>query len=462
VLTRQQAIRGAQNFVLIFLSIGIVALYSSWRRPIWFDEYLQYAWGAFSFSLDSLSTVVKSNQDGMLNNAQTGVYMVANLITLNFFGANSLALRLPSLLAAILLLVFTVAFFRTKGFSFLWQTTAIFFMGAQTFLMYFSGEARPYMPLAAAVVGLCVYYTLPLENRKKTLIKTIGWFSGVLGALFHPYIIFYAFAISILFSIAHPKQGLLAARENVSIFFKSLNPALLITIGTIWLVLFIATWGRQPKFIGVDPFFWQNRGNMRIIFSEAHFVMLPTPYLGLAVAVALVLIPTVSIMTASHSSTVFPQALIRPTLLVVLGLLLSVFLILTSYFSGFWILSRQWVASMAMVVLGFTWYLACLGNYLRDRSKAWSLTYSVLVLILAAGTFSERAYQQTKKLNDYAVQYLALEEEAAGTKRSNFNLTPQNATSPEAVHWANINILSGGPVWPEFRALYSRYENSTK
>ena len=41
--------------------------------------------------------------------------------------------------------------------------------------MYFVGEGRTYMPLAAAVVGLLAYYFIPREERRRIGPRVLGW-----------------------------------------------------------------------------------------------------------------------------------------------------------------------------------------------------------------------------------------------------------------------------------------------
>ena len=146
------------------LGAVILFLYSGIWRPIWFDEFLHFAMGGMTWEY-ALKTVDYTTIE--VNHGQTGVYMLLDWLLLQAFGASAVALRLPSLLAAALLLAAAVTFLRRRGFGYGWQYLVLLALAAHTALIWFTGEARPYMPLAAAGVAVLAYYQYDASSRRR-------------------------------------------------------------------------------------------------------------------------------------------------------------------------------------------------------------------------------------------------------------------------------------------------------
>jgi hypothetical protein len=70
---------GLGNFILVFLSVGIVILYSSYQRPIWIDEYLQIAYAAFEPQslVGAFANSMQTGADGWTNFAGSGFFYSA-------------------------------------------------------------------------------------------------------------------------------------------------------------------------------------------------------------------------------------------------------------------------------------------------------------------------------------------------------------------------------------------------
>jgi hypothetical protein len=101
------------------------------------------------------------------------IYMLVDFWLLKLFGASSFALRLPSLLSAVWLLVCATMVLGSRGLGNMWKLALILALLAQTSLMNFAAEARPYMPLAAATMGTLTYYAAPIERRRGWL-RVVG------------------------------------------------------------------------------------------------------------------------------------------------------------------------------------------------------------------------------------------------------------------------------------------------
>jgi hypothetical protein len=144
------------------LSTALIVLYASIGRPLWIDEFLHFAFGGFTSTLSAWHAIRHSMH--AFNFGQTGVYMLVDYWLLKLFGANLIALRLPSTLSAALMLWAGFEFLTKRRYGTLWQLTLIVCYLGQATLMYYVGEARPYMALAGASVGAFTYYILTRKN----------------------------------------------------------------------------------------------------------------------------------------------------------------------------------------------------------------------------------------------------------------------------------------------------------
>jgi hypothetical protein len=450
VLTRQQAIRGAQNFVLIFLSVGIVALYSSWRRPIWLDEFFQFAWGAYPANAETFGMILRSTHD--FNLGQTGVYMFANTALLNSFGANSVALRLPSLLAAIFLLSSAIVFIRSKNLTYLWQLIIVLAFGAQAFVFYHAGEARPYMPMAAACVGLATYYTSTLKQRSSNSIRLLGWTAAILGCLFHPYVIFYLFILSISFALLHAMNKFDA--KIAKSFVRELNPALLLVSSLIAVGFYYLSWGQNQRTFGLDPFEWHKPEFFMTTVEDSLFGFLPNPSLGIQITLFLLLLPLILILIDAPPSSISIGRLLPPILLILISVSTLAVIVLISYLSSFWIVSRQWLGSMSLMTLALVWFLATLSRQVQTISVGLARGFTSVILLVFLLTFAERAYQQILRLDEYHESQRQLIMRASSTRSPGSKALNQSVDDTTR---ANLNIVLGGTVWPEFSSFYSRY-----
>ena len=132
--------------LLGLLSTALIVFYASIGRPLWIDEFLHFAFGGFTSTLSAWHAITNSIR--AFNFGQTGLYMLVDYWLLKLFGANLLALRLPSLLSAGLMLWAGFEFLSKRRYGPLWQVNLLVcYLGQQT-LMYYTGEARPYMALA--------------------------------------------------------------------------------------------------------------------------------------------------------------------------------------------------------------------------------------------------------------------------------------------------------------------------
>lgn len=130
-----------------------------------------------------------------------------------------------------------------------------------------------------------------------------------------------------------------------------------------------------------------------------------------------------------------------------MALCISVLLSLESYRHHYWILARQWVASIALVTIGMVWFAARLSGILDQRAPgggaAVAFVTALGVIVLAVSTASTRSVETTNAA-----------DAAVALRMRETDQVP--ATNDEWVALANLNISTGGPVWPIFRKFYDK------
>src|SRR5271166_6006371 len=229
--------------LLGLLSCALIVAFASIGRPLWIDEFGHFAFGGFPSTVSAWHAIRHSI--GSINFGQTGIYMLLDYWLLKGFGANALALRLPSILSAGLMLWGGLEFLQKRRYQAIWQFSLIVCYLGQATLMYYAGEARPYMPLAGASAGAFTYYILIPEERRSWSVLTLGWLSILWGAAIHPYFAFYwlslcTFGYFIAVYERRTKLSWKAAILHVNIPLSLLRPIR-------------DSWGRFLRFVG-EPF----------------------------------------------------------------------------------------------------------------------------------------------------------------------------------------------------------------
>ena len=248
------------NTIIFFIAITVVILYCALDKPIWYDELVHFCLGGFS-SVDSAWHALKPTLKDM-NHGQTGFYFMLDYFLLKLFGASSFALRLPSILSALWLLASAIIIMKYLKFGLMWQILILSALFSQSPLMKYTMEARSYMPLAAASVGIAAYYYAPTHLRKRLDIKLIGWGSVVLGSLMHPYFSLYwcaLFCTGYLHRINNNFQ-----RITLSTIVDHLNPVMFLTGVTIYFGIGFLTWMQGGPEFPLDPFHWAKLNNLWI------------------------------------------------------------------------------------------------------------------------------------------------------------------------------------------------------
>ena len=439
----------------------ILVSYAGLWRPIWFDEFLHFAMGGMTFEY-ALKTIDYTTIE--VNHGQTGVYMLLDWALLQLFGASAIALRLPSLLSAALLLAAAVTFLRLRGFSYGWQYVLLAAFATHGFLMGFAGEARPYMPLAAATVAVLTYYQYPVNERRRFWPMSLAIFGVIGGVLMHPYIA-YLLLLILPFSIwIAVRDGRTAwSIRSISIY---VNLPLLITGGGLFLLVGQLTWMRRVLSFGYDPLQWTGN-SWGLLFKhglEVHFINRSSGWLWLAVVTGLTL------MCLALNRFNVNVSLLPPFALICIGLASSVTVSYLSVIRTYWIFPRQWVAGIAVVTLGSVWFFAeLLRNAKAQDSKILRIPPLGFVLLIASSGLITLS-SQIATVIDQRAAYAEFTSESRGKSE----LRPGQVNDDQGfIYAANVNIARGGSVWvmyidwynnlsgmrPEFRETNPRWTN---
>jgi hypothetical protein len=316
-------------------------------------------------------------------------------------------------------------------------------LGAQSFLMYFVGEARPYLPLAATVCAIAFYYSLPLFTRQRPIFATIGWSTMLIGVMNHGYFIGYLIALAGFFYFADVYLG--ESKLNFRQFFKWTNPWLIST--AIFVALLVR--GVSAIRVGSPDLFTRDQqwdfirpyGGLINVWVDNHLQFLPLPQSAAS---------TILIAFALASALVFAWSVrntyLRPLFVALaymwLALFLTLGLVLVSWVTGYQILNRQWVASLAITPVAFTWICAEISRLLSGARRRWvAPAVFVCALMLIATMFAYRTQQKVGALRSYASQAVEYRQKWSSVSESDLIAIEGD--------WevANIRIYRGDRDW---------------
>jgi hypothetical protein len=139
--TEAKARKISDAALLGLLSALLIVAYASIDRPYWIDEFFQFVFGGFRSVVLAWHAIRHSI--GTFNFGQMGIYMLLDYWLLEPFRVNSLALRLPSILSAGLMLWSGLAFLQNRRYQAIWQVTLIVYYLGQATLMCSTKEYQP-------------------------------------------------------------------------------------------------------------------------------------------------------------------------------------------------------------------------------------------------------------------------------------------------------------------------------
>jgi hypothetical protein len=449
----RMTVEGRSRRIAVFgllglLSCALIVLYASIGRPLWIDEFLHFAFGGFRSTHSAWHAIRHSI--GTFNFGQTGIYMLVDYWLLKLFGANLIALRLPSTLSAGLMLWAGFEFLTKRRYGPLWQVNLIVCYLGQATLMYYTGEARPYMALAGASVGAFTYYILTPEERGSRSVRILGWLSILWGAAIHPYFAFYwlsLYAFGFLVAV-YEKRATFSWKSAIS----HLNLPLSVIGSVIYFGIGFATWIVHKPKLHYDPFQWVSHGKVYETFVDlCHFQFLGK--LGSSWLWFTVILCLFHFCLNAEAKTL-SKRLLPPALLIWVAMLLSVYVSWESFKHHYWILPRQWVASIALIPIAFVWLCAELTTLIsRVSTVAHWLIPVICLTVVAYCSWPQTTNQEhlflaailKRPSSDHFVAPLPDALPGLGSEHND-----------EWVALANQNVESGGPVSPVFQNFYGR------
>jgi hypothetical protein len=346
------------------------------------------------------------------------------------------------------MLISALIIIKMKGYGFAWQVLCLITFMSQTFVMYFAGEARPYMALSGFSLASLIYFAATGPQRQISILRYSSWLFICLLVLFHPFGIIYIAMMWLWSTLAYgetfPKQ-----RWTRLWFSASGTSRLLFAIGIaatchgpIWLL-----GGAGQK---LDPFAFSAREALTVQVLVAHLGHLAVPHYSWRLLLILALAALLFTLTRNGASILKSQ-MVAPSTLILFSFLVTGLIIAISYFNGYWILSRQWIASMALVTFGSIWLLAAASKAIDSKSKFLSIALWAVFASFVVPMAWLRGNEQVERLRTY--RDVAETERVFWTERR--TLTPDRIWLTYGVTGtANANGVLGSEVWPVVACLY--------
>ena len=409
--------------LLAVLGLIILALYSSWGRPLWLDEYLHFVFGGFDTASEAWSAVQSSTTN--INHGQTGFYMMLDWGLLKAFGANLFAMRLPSLLSGALLLFPVALFLRRKNLGAMAIGAAFLLLAAQPNMMYFVGEARPYMPMAASSMAALAYFSSTTEQRETKGMQAFIWITMVWGALMMPYYVIYLPVIAITGYLISTRDFRLKA------FINFINLPVQVTSLILGIVIGSLTWLRGSPTFSRDPWL--------IIRPLMDSVTAPQ-VIGLIFLGALIVFTLWQGLVHATDRARLERQLAAATLLVLVMIAMSILFAALSLSQSYWILPRQFIASQAIITVAVVWMLA---SALLANPKRYKVAVSTLFAIGVLAAAGRASINQVDSLADWENNGYPVEGNPGDQGFRGMDVAA-----------ANQNVIDGGAVRPEFTVIY--------
>lgn len=436
-----------EQTALHLISLLLVVVFSSFNRPIWFDEFLQFAFASHALpeSMELMATT-----SATINHGQTGFFSLLNVLSLQASGADLIGLRLISYVATYLLLVSSWTLIGNMGLGTGWKILGLFAIGANgqgTGLMYFAGEARPYMLLASTVMATFAFYTAPQARGRRTGYLLLGAYGIIVGFLNHPYYIGY-WAAAVIFGYL---VRIFRDRKKFSVrdFVQFLVPALSIAGLMSYVIVGSLTWMRSSPSLQLDP--WRYLSPLDFVLSvfRSHAAAWATDVGPGVTGGAPLIIMLLALLTALIRPGEERRMILLAGGLVALGALTTLGISGLSYLREYWILPRQWVGGMALSTIGMVWLTA-------EITRAWSVRWPRSVAVFIAGFGLVTATSFFSAAQTEFEGFVA--NEAYWSELGNQGLTVEELIETENwVEAANLNVLHGGRLHPDFRFFYDSF-----
>ena len=427
--------------------VSLVALYSDALRPIWYDEMVFFVLGGLSDPNELLEVILETSWN--VNQGQTGTYMGLVYASLKFFGASLISLRLVSMLFALVLVFASIMYLRRQGLSWPWQLLFVILLAGATTLMPFVAEARVYIALAALVVVGLLYYSFSIQERRGVL-RIVGWIAVLLLAVMHPYAAVYLPLIIAFGYLTRPSRSEPTTLRGLLAWA---NVRLVVTSTLLYLLVAAFTWLRGTAGFDRDPWEWLDRP----LPAELAFHHLTPFFINVTTgALWLIVIASSLLYLFSRSGRRNLRGTIRhPLLLLALAVAASGVVTVLSLSQGFWILPRQWIASMALSTIAATWFLQRVWQAMEGDSRLLARSFISAVLLIAIAS----VFQVSQKRLDTWIVSIQNYPIEISPRFSQQDLVAQirsgrKISDKEWILYSHANTVQGGTVWPEFSRYY--------
>lgn len=431
----------ARPLLILALQLLLLAMMMAFPRPIWTDEVLQFAWGAFSDTPRTIRWIFWS-VGARMNHGQTGAYMIVNHLALKYFGASYFALRFPSYLSYFFSLVAGYAILGRMGASTLVRLLGMLGLAFCLLNITHGSEARPYVVLEATVLGFLWAWQRYLAGERYSRAGLFG--IAALGVLFHPFFVAYAGCLVVGSLLLQPE-----ARRFVACELRSPRRLAVIAGGKLALLalfLLIGKWSwfhSIHKVFGKDPYEYIGHDK-----SVARF-MLGTFFYPWS----LYLVPLLGVLFAVlvwQRKRCGLQGIWAQVLLLGGTTALTQFVITRSVIrSEYWILQRQWIAGNALAVLVAALLVEMVLRIAIGRIPR-KLLLGAEALLWGVGVAGAVVSIQAS-VRQGMRPIVPLEESEAYLAR----VQAQSVISMgDLERLAHQNLLRGGPVWPIFNLVY--------
>ena len=429
-------------------SVLALVLFSSWNRPLLYDEFVYFVAG--SLSLSEVLWVIQETTTNV-NQGVTGAYLLTDWALMQAFGAADWALRLPSLVFGVLFIVYALTFLRHKGVGAFGLALFPLFLLTQELVMHYVGEARTYMPLAAASIGLLTYYSATPQWRKSLAGRSTGWSAAIIGVLFHPYIAVYWPAVLLFGYWTQHRRSLWNKATTMSIVRWS-NPSLVITGAFVYAGVALSTWARGRATAFVDPYNFLP-GSLPVEIVAQNLYAFTPAVVAVIAAIALGFVAALLVPPGSRlNGRAAIAALFEPAVLFIAAVTLALLISFSSILADFWIFPRQWIASAAMGALALFWagfqLQQCARDISRPRGVAVAAALTGLTVVAATGVVAQQVADQRVWIYRPVINQPDRTSLIAKLDRQD------RLNDADWMEYAQVNVDQGGMVWPEFRNYY--------
>jgi hypothetical protein len=432
--------------VLLSISLSLIFFlpYIVQNKPIWIDEFLHLSISsyatfaeAFNVTLETLKTV---------NHGQTGFYILSNWLLMDLIGFNKYSLRLPSIIA-LLIVLYAINILRLKANLNISQFTFLLIVLAGNYnLSQYISEARPYYPLAASNITLLIYLYLLLIQ--KVSVRSLFVCASFFGVLMHPYFIaYFLLLVTINIFVIYRINRRTGSKEQIYLTseFKKFILPLSILVTIISLLLYVLAWGNRSWDISRDPFEFSGEKIQFIIyflsgnFSFFSFTQIASYRNFLTIFLMFVFALYYLIVIYLFLSN--KALMIRVFIGINFGsiIFISILISYLSFSNDYWILTRQWLGST--IIFMFLIFLV----YLHSQGKIKKLLY-FLTICFFVGSISYQIESQLDWIeikNKNKLEFVNLE--------INFS---ENLSVDELVSLANWNLENKNEKWDIFTRYY--------